>query len=149
MKWPPIHGPHMGTVNRVTKMLVLAVGDHGVVSVQNPVTLPPYSEPQPDFTVLRLGAGMPASGVPHSDHVLLLIEVADTTLHYDRSTKLQLYAKEGIAEYWIVNLQRGCIEVYRDRTSDGYSTAAELWPGDFASPQALTIVKLDVAEIFR
>ena len=145
----PIHGPHMGTVNRLNKMLVLAVGDHAVVSVQNPVTLPPYSEPQPDFTILRLGAGMPASGVPHCDDVLLLIEVADTTVRYDRSTKLKLYAKEGIAEYWIVNLQRGCIEVYRDRTTDGYSVSTELWPGDFASPQALTTVKLDVAAIFR
>src|SRR5438874_5466899 len=139
-----IDGPHMGTVNRLNKMLVYAVGDHGVVSVQNPVTLPPYSEPQPDFAILRPGAGMPASGVPHADDVLLLIEVADTTVRYDRSTKLKLYAKEGIAEYWIVNLQRGCIELYRDPTSDGYSVTAELWPADFASPQALTTVKLDV-----
>src|SRR5438067_10264170 len=96
----PIHGPHMGMVNRLNKMLVLAVGDHGVVSVQNPVTLPPYSEPQPDFTILRLGAGMPASGVPHSDDVVLLIEVADTTVRYDRSTMLKPYAKEGTAEHW-------------------------------------------------
>src|SRR5438105_11623750 len=99
----PVGGPHMGTVNRLNKMLVLAVGDHGVVSVQNPVTLPPYSEPQPDFTILRPGAGMPASGVPQADDVLLLIEVADTTLRYDHSTQRKLYVEEGIAEYWIVN----------------------------------------------
>ena len=92
---------------------------------------------------------MPASGLPNADDVLLLIEVADTTLGYDRSTKLKLYAKEGIGEYWIVNLQRGCIEVYRDPTSDGYSVTAELWRGDFASPRTLPMVKLDVAEIFR
>src|SRR4051812_45524720 len=107
----PIHGPHMGTVNRLTKMLVFAVGDHGVVSVQNPVTLPPYSEPQPDFTILRPGAGLPSSGVPRSDDVLLLIEVADTTLRYDRVMKLKLYAKEKIAEYWIVDVQGKSIEV--------------------------------------
>ena len=145
----PIHGPHMGTVNRLNKMLVLAVGDHGVVSVQNPVTLPPYSEPQPDFTILRLGAGTPDSGVPHANDVLLLIEVADTTLAYDRSRKLELYAREGIAEYWIVNLQRLCIEVYRNRTAEGYSDSTKLVPGDVASPQALPMVKLDVGEIFR
>src|SRR5438105_12620460 len=108
-----IDGPHMGTVNRLNKMLVLAVGDHGVVSVQNPVTLPPYSEPQPDFAILRPGAGMPASGLPLADDVLLLIEV------------------------------------YRDPAADSYSSSAELWPGDFASPRALPMVKVDVAEIFR
>jgi Uma2 family endonuclease len=144
----PIHGPHMGTVNRLNKMLVLAVGDHGVVSVQNPVTLPPYSEPQPDFTILRPGAGMPASGVPRSEDVLLLIEVADSTVRYDRSTKRRLYAREGIAEYWIVNIPKKCIEVYRDRTADGYATAGELGPGDVASPRALSVVQLDVAAIF-
>src|SRR5436853_5077634 len=144
----PIHGPHMGTVNRLTKMLVLAVGDHGVVSVQNPVTLPPYSEPQPDFTILRLGAGLPSSGVPRWDDVLLLIEVADTTLRYDRVTKLKLYAKEKIAEYWIVNVQGKSIEVYRDRIATGYSTSMKLAPGDTASPRALPMVRLDVAAIF-
>jgi len=144
----PIHSTHMGTVNRLNKMLVLAVGDHGVVSVQNPVTMPPYSEPQPDLTILRPGAGMPASGVPRSEDVLLLIEVADTTVRYDRSTKRRLYAKEGIAEYWIVNVPKKCIEVYRDRTADGYSASAEAAPGEFVTPRALPMVRLDVAAIF-
>ena len=144
----PIHAPHMGTVNRLTKMLVLAVGDHGVVSVQNPVTLPPYSEPQPDFTILRPGAGMPESGVPRSEDVLLLIEVADTTVRYDRSVKRRLYAREGIAEYWIVNIPKKRIEVYRDRTADGYSTSAELGLGEVASPRALPMVRLDASAIF-
>jgi len=143
-----IDGPHMGTVNRLNKMLVLAVGDDAVVSVQNPVTLPPYSEPQPDFTILRPGAGMPASGVPHADDVFLLIEVADTTLAYDRSRKLKLYAREGIVEYWIVNVSKKSIEVYRDRKTEGYSTSIELRRGAVASPLALPNVKLSVTEIF-
>lgn len=144
----PVGGPHIGTVNRLNKMFVLALGDHGVVSVQNPVMLPPYSEPEPDFSILRPGAGMPASGVPRCEDVLLLIEVSDTTVQYDRGTKLRLYAREGIVEYWIVNISRKCIEVYRDPIANGYATSAEWVAGDIATPRALPIVKLDVAAIF-
>jgi hypothetical protein len=93
----------MRVVNRLTRLLVSAVGDLGVVSVQNPVTLPPHSEPQPDFAILRPGFDRLPGGLPHHDDVLLLIEVADTTLAYDRS-KLRLYARHGIREIWIVNL---------------------------------------------
>jgi Uma2 family endonuclease len=91
---------------------------------------------------------MPASGVPKSEDVLLLIEVADTTVRYDRSTKRRLYAKEGITEYWIVNVPKQCIEVYRDPAADGYSSATEAVSGDFVSPRALPAVRLDVAAIF-
>src|SRR5438094_271220 len=142
----PIGGPHMWVVNRLTRLLVLAVGDLGVVSVQNPVTLPPHSEPQPDIAILKPGADSTASRVPNSADVLLLIEVADTTLAYDRTTKLKLYAKAGIAEAWIVNLQSRCVEVYREPSADGYSRTIELRPNDVASPLALPTVKFTVAD---
>lgn len=144
----PIGGPHMAVVNRLTKLLVLAVGDSGVVSVQNPVSLPPRSEPQPDFAILDVRASDAAPAVPSAQDVLLLIEVADTTLAYDRGTKLTLYAKSGIAECWIVNLQSKCIEVYREPAGDGYSKRIEFGAQDEVSPLALPTVKLAVAEIF-
>jgi len=144
----PVGGQHVSTVNRLNKMLVLAVGNHGVVSVQNPVTLPPYSEPEPDFAILKPGADMPDAGVPRSSDVLLLIEVADTTIRYDRSIKLHLYAKQGIVEYWIIDISKKRVEVYLDRTVDGYSTFMELAPGDVAAPRALPMVQLEIAKIF-
>jgi Uma2 family endonuclease len=144
----PIGGAHMGAVNRLNRLLVLAVGDLGVVSIQNPVTLPPHSEPQPDVAILKPGAEGAAPAVPRPDDVLLLIEVADTTLVYDRTTKLKLYAKAGIAETWIVNLQSKRVEVYREPTADGYSRMIELGPGDMASPSALPTVEVAVGEIF-
>jgi Uma2 family endonuclease len=144
----PIGGPHMGAVNRLTRLLVLAVGDRGVVSIQNPVALPLHSEPQPDVALLKPRVDSTASDVPGPDDVLLLIEVADTTLIYDRTVKLKLYAKAGIAEAWIVNLPSRCVEVYRDPTDDGYSRKVELGPGDVVSPLALSTVKVTVAEIF-
>lgn len=145
----PIGGPHMALVNRLTKLLVLAVRDLGVVSIQNPVALPPHSEPQPDVAILKRGAdSAAASVVPGPDDVLLLIEVADTTLAYDRTTKLKLYAKAAIAEVWIVNVQSECVEVYREPTADRYARKTELKRGDVVSALALPVVKITVAEIF-
>jgi Uma2 family endonuclease len=144
----PIGGPHMGLVNRLNRLLVLAVGDLGVVSIQNPVTLPPYSEPQPDVAILKLGADSVASSVPQANDVLLLIEVADTTLAYDRTTKLALYAKAGIAETWIVNLQSQRVEVYREPTVNGYLRSFEVGIDGVVSPLALPTVQIAVATIF-
>jgi Uma2 family endonuclease len=144
----PIGGPHMGLVNRLNRLLVPAVGDLGVVSIQNPVTLPPDSEPQPDVAILKPGADSAGSTVPRPDEVLLLIEVADTTLAYDRNTKLKLYAKAGVAEAWIVNLQSKCVEVYREPTINGYLRKLETGLGDSVSPLRLPMVVLRVADIF-
>jgi len=144
----PIGGPHMAVVNRLTRLLVLAVGDHGVVSVQNPVRLPPHSEPQPDVAILNPPAGDATSAVPGPEDVLLIIEVADTTLVYDRTTKLNLYAKSGIAESWVVNLQSKCVEAYREPTADGYSRRVDFQLQDSVSPLVLPEISIAVAEIF-
>jgi Uma2 family endonuclease len=144
----PIGGPHMGLVNRLTRLLVPAVGDLGVVSIQNPVTLPPDSEPQPDVAILKPGADSAGSTVPLPDEVLLLIEVADTTIAYDRNTKLKLYAKAGVVEVWIVNVQSKCVEVYRQPTISGYLRKLDVGLGDSVSPLSLPMVELRVANIF-
>lgn len=144
----PIGGTHMAVVNRLTRLLVLAVGDLGVVSVQNPVRLPPYSEPQPDFAILRPTAtGAPAT-VPESKDVLLLIEAADTTLTYDRNTKLPLYAKGGIAESWLVNIASESLEVFREPSMDGYLKRIEADRGASVAPLALPSLRIAVNEIF-
>jgi Uma2 family endonuclease len=86
--------------------------------------------------------------VPHADEVFLLIEVADTTLAYDRNTKLKLYAKAGVAETWIVNVPSKCVEYYREPTSSGYLRKLEAGLGDSVSPLSLPKVELRVANIF-
>jgi len=144
----PIGGPHMGVVNRLNKLLVLAMGALGVVSIQNPVTLPPYSEPQPDIAILKPGADSASSAVPHPDDALLLIEVADTTLAYDRKIKLKVYANAGVAETWIVDVQSKRVEIYREPTSEGYARRFEAGMGDIVSPLALPMVRLAVSEFF-
>jgi Uma2 family endonuclease len=133
----PIGGAHMGVVNRLTRLLVNVVGDRGVVSIQNPVSLPPYSEPQPDAAILRPGADRLDAGIPRAADVLLLIEVADTTLVYDRGRKLALYAKHGIPELWVLNVPGKVLEIFRDPGPAGYATTETLGPDQPAIPSRL------------
>jgi Uma2 family endonuclease len=115
-----IGSAHMVAVNRLTRLLVAAVGDRGVVSVQNPVRLDDMSEPQPDVAVLRPGADDIGAPIPRASEVLLLIEVADSSLHEDREEKAALYAAGGVVEYWIVNLIDQVFEVHRGPSVAGY-----------------------------
>ncbi len=109
---------HFSCVNGLTRMLVMKVGDEAIISVQNPVRLNEYTEPQPDLAVIRPRDYR--ESLPEPDDVLLLIEVSDTTLAYDRGIKLSLYARAGIREVWIVNLPAETIERYTEPSGDGY-----------------------------
>ena len=118
---------HFSCVNRLTRMLVMNVGDEAIVSVQNPVRLNEYNEPQPDLTVIRPRDYR--ESLPKPEDVLLLIEVSDTTLAYDRGVKLPLYARAGIREVWIVDLPGETIERYTDPLKEGYRGADRLRRG--------------------
>ena len=125
-----IGDPHCACVNRLNRMLVLLTGNNAVVSVQNPVRLD-SSEPEPDIAVLRPRSDFYGNGKPEPAEVLLLIEVADSSLDYDRTVKGPLYAENGIREYWIVNLEDDCVEVHRDPQTDGsYRDVRTLRRGD-------------------
>jgi Uma2 family endonuclease len=114
----PIGSEHIAATNALTRLLVLAVGDRGIVSVGNPVRLSRHSEPQPDFAVLRPRDDY-RKALPRPEDTVLAIEVANTSLDYDRSVKLALYARSGIPEVWIVNLLKSEVDVYRSPTGDG------------------------------
>ena len=144
----PIGVPHMRCVNRLNRMLVTAVGDAAIVSTQNPVTLPPRSEPQPDFALLKPSADG-AGRVPHPDDVLLIVEVADTTLAYDRRTKLPLYAKAGIVEVWIVDVNREAIVSFRSSGKEGCAASTVYRRGRSISPVRLPAVAIRVDDIFK
>ena len=143
----PIGVPHMRCVNRLNRMLVAAVGEAAIVSTQNPVTLPPRSEPQPDFALLKPSAEN-AGRVPHPEDVLLVVEVADTTLAYDRRTKLPLYAKSGIVEVWIVDVNAETIEAYRVPGEAGYARKTVYGREASISPAQLPVVSIRVDDIF-
>src|SRR5262249_52461293 len=109
----PIGDRHAMTVNRATMLLARGLGDRVVVSVQNAVRINRYNEPQPDVVLVRPREGFYGRSHPQPDDVILLIEVADTTLHYDRDIKLPICARSGIPEVWIVNLTSDTVETYR------------------------------------
>ena len=121
----PIGQGHAAVVSGLNEALVLACAGRAIVSPQNPVRLDRSSEPQPDLAVLRRRADFYASGErPGPADVLLLVEVADTSLRFDRSVKLPLYARAGIAEVWIVDLKRRVLNAYRAPEGGEYGVMA-------------------------
>ena len=106
------------SVKKINAILALLLQGRAIVGIQDPIRLAD-SMPEPDISVQRLRSDYYASAHPTPADVLLLIEVADSTLEYDRTVKLSLYAEAGIAEYWIVNLVDSCIEVHRKPRPDG------------------------------
>lgn len=114
----PIGSRHAACVNQLNRLLVRGVGDEMIVSVQNPVRLDERNEPEPDLALLR--ARDYRHSLPGPEDVLLLIEVSDTTLSYDRNVKLPLYARAGVPEAWIVDLANETVERHTEPSGDGY-----------------------------
>ena len=125
----PIGSRHAGTVNALNRLIVSAVGERAVVSVQNPIQLDDRTEPEPDIAVLKPRQDDYRQATPRPDDVLLVIEVADTSVEYDRTVKLPLYAGHGIPEVWIVNLVAAEVEVWRTPAGDRYESVLRLGRG--------------------
>ena len=119
----PIGQDHAGTVDVLTRALVMACGERAIVRVQNPLRLDRLNELQPDVAILRPREDFYRRGDPPGPaDVLLVVEVADSSLRYDRRVKLPLYARAGIGEVWIVDLRRRMVDVHRVPAGDGYAT---------------------------
>lgn len=108
----PIGNRHLACVNRLTMLLAPLLNTKAIVSVQNPVRVDEYSEPEPDVTLLKLQSDFYAQEGIKPQNVFLIIEISDSTLDYDRKIKLPLYAEAGISEIWIVNLPEEQVETY-------------------------------------
>jgi Uma2 family endonuclease len=143
----PIGSAHVAASNTLTRLLVMAVGDRGIVSVQNPVRLTRRSEPQPDFAVLRPRSDY-ATMLPRPEDTFLVVEVAASSLDYDRTVKLALYARSRIPEVWIVNLSAGDVETYHSPVGDRYASMARAGRSDTLTITALPEVRITVADIF-
>ena len=145
----PIGRRHAAFVDNLNQLLVTRLAGRAIVSVQNPVVLADDSEPEPDLKILRRRAISYKDREPDADDTLLLIEVAETSLAYDRSTKLRLYAETGIAEYWIVNCAAESVEIHRGRQADGYRDVRRVVGADSTvSPEVFPDVSMTLAEIF-
>lgn len=142
---PPIGTPHLAMVNRLNSLLAVALRGRDTVSPQNPVRLPDGSEPQPDVSILKWRADYYRRRRPAAEDVLLLIEVSDSSLDYDRTVKLPLYAESGIPESWIANLDEWVIEVYREPRDGHYSVSRRA--DDVGGVLEVACVVFQVAEL--
>ncbi len=144
----PIGRRHRAFVGNLNQLLVLRLAGRAVVWMQNPIVLSEDTEPQPDL------AGLRHPPVPYKEReadaadTLLLVEIADSSLAYDRSTKLQLYAEARIPEYWVVDCAGETVEVYRAPGPDGYRDVSRVSGAGSLRLQAFPDVELTPGEIF-
>ena len=144
---PPIGPGHAGEVNRLNHRLSFPGNDRFVVHVQNPVQLIDGSELQPDIALLHYRQDYYGTAHPTPADVLLVIEVADSSLEYDREVKAHLYGRAGVPETWIRNLPEGCIERFTEPGPEGYSQHTVHRRGETLTPVTLPDLELPVDEL--
>ena len=125
----PIGKRHSGCVNRLNKLLNRSVGERAIVSVQNPISIDEFSEPQPDLAILTPRADFYSNSHPTPADVLIVVEIADTSVDYDRGVKLPLYARAGIPEAWLIVLLKDVIEVHSEPKDGKYQRVQRLKRG--------------------
>ena len=133
----PIGVRHGASVNSALRMIVRTVGDNAFIWVQTTVILDTFVVPEPDIALLKPRDDSYATKHPGVKDILLIIEVADSSLEYDTSVKLGMYAILGISEYWVVDLRNNRLLVYSDPEKDAYRVARELKRDEFVAPSAL------------
>lgn len=145
----PIGRRHAACVDWINAAFFESGGLAGraLVRVQNPMAESEHSEPQPDLMLLAERADRYAGGHPAPEEVLLLVEVADSTLAFDRRTKIPLYAADGIREAWLVDLVHDRIEVYTDPAPHGYQAMRRVERTESIAPAALPELRLAVDRI--
>ncbi|RCJ38768.1 hypothetical protein A6770_12755 [Nostoc minutum NIES-26] len=144
----PIGTKHAACVNRLVNLLVVLLGKRVIVAAQNPVALNNNSEPQPDVALLKPRDDFYASAHPQPQDIFLLIEVADSTVMYDREEKIPLYAEANIIEVWLVDINEQIVEVYQQPTAAGYQHIQKFASGQTLSIQTFSNVTTTVDEIF-
>lgn len=104
--------PHTVCSSILSRQLDRFLGDRAVIRGQDPITLPNQSEPEPDIVIARGSDEAYLAHHPYAEDILLVVEISDTTIEYDQTTKLTLYAEAKISHYWIANLQARQLERY-------------------------------------
>jgi Uma2 family endonuclease len=145
LKMTPQGSAHFTAIRLAEEALHSAFGPGFEVRAQAPLALNAISESEPDVAVVR---GFPRDYRDlHPVTALLVLEVSDTTLEYDRQRKGQLYACAGIQDYWLINIADHCVEVYQDPIEGSYCSMSHFQPGDVISPLAAPEAKIAVDDI--
>jgi Uma2 family endonuclease len=141
-------GPrHNACVDRLTKSFVTGAGDDAIVRVQGSIGLSFLTEPEPDVVLLRAQPDFYAKALPTPADVLLIVEVADASLTFDRDRKRPLYAEAGVREFWLVDLTTDAIIVHRDPRGRAYRTVLRHGHGDTIAPVLLPRCEIRVEHL--
>jgi len=135
---------HASVVRKLEKYLERNYGDQILVSGQNPIHIDEYNEPEPDVALLKLREDFYAERHPKPEDVLLVIEVSDSTLEYDREIKKELYAEAGIREFWLVNLRENTIECFSSPKEGRFRLTVIVGAGEFAESVSIGNLTLNV-----
>jgi hypothetical protein len=133
----PIGPRHNAAVDRAIRSLVTAVGDQAIVRVQGSVRLDRFREPQPDIVLLRPQPDFYASRLPGPSDILLIIEIAESSLDYDREVKAGIYAQSGVQEYWLVDLDDRSVSCCTEPRGGAYQKLLLCRSGQSIAPEAL------------
>lgn len=149
VEMPPIGSQHAACVDRLNWLLSQRLNSgETIIRVQSPIRLNVDTEPQPDIAIVRFREDFYRMRHPGPEEVLLLIEVADSSARYDRDIKVPLYAREGIAEVWLLDLEQQTVEVFRTPSPSGYATHLERRGDQLLTPEGLPALLLRSEEIF-
>ena len=147
VEMPPIGSRHATCVRRLDKWLQKLVGDDAVVSAQQPLTLANDGEPIPDVALLRRRPDDYVDSHPTGSDALLVIEVADSSVLFDRNSKSRLYAGGGVPEYWVVDLTRNSVAVFQNSENGRYTEEHDFRHGQSWSSPALGGRTVAVADL--
>jgi Uma2 family endonuclease len=144
---PGMGSAHARTIVRLTRLLIEAIGTKARLLSQLPLRLSDLSEPMPDFALVHSRAALYTRGHPGPDDTFLIIEVSDSSLRYDVEIKAPLYARHGVPEYWIVDLQGQQVRFFRSPGPGQYADVTTSTILGIVSPIALPEVKIDLTGI--
>ena len=144
----PIGSKHASCINKLNRMLNQKLVDEVIISIQNPIKLEDDSEPQPDVVLLKYRSDFYAEEHPKFSDILLLIEVADSSINYDRNVKIPLYAENKINQVWLIDLNEEYLEIYNNPESNYYRNMQKLSRKDTINLNILSSIEIQVSNLF-
>ena len=145
----PIGSNHAGTVNYLSKVLNTSLSTEAIISSQNPIIMNNLSEPEPDIVVLKLRDDFYRHAHPTPDDIYLVIEVAESSLQYDREIKIPLYAKYNIPEVWLVDLESNQLTVYSSPKNNQYENIETITTYSHVAIQKIPGIKINLSNLFE
>lgn len=143
----PIGPRHHASVDRANRALVLAVGDDAIVRVGGSVRLDLFSEPEPDLVLLRPRDDFYATRHAGPDDILLIVEIAESSLAFDRTVKTRVYANAGVCEYWLADLQHAAVTRYAEPVDGAWQRITTRGVDEDLAPAALPKCAIAVATL--